>query len=131
MKKSNKSVIRKRPGRPATGQDPVLAIRLPAALVADVDQWAGKRDMTRSAAIRRWIENGLSERWRPATAQERRSRRASAADMAGETIDRLADPAARRDDQAKRKRRLLKGPEEFRDLRGDQPKSGRPKGSKN
>jgi hypothetical protein len=37
--------------------------------------------------------------------------------MAGEQIDRLADEAATSEEQASRKRRLLKGPQEFRDMR--------------
>jgi hypothetical protein len=39
--------------------------------------------------------------------------------MAAGSIDRLTDKGASADDQASRKRRLLKGPEEFRDVRVD------------
>jgi hypothetical protein len=42
--------------------------------------------------------------------------------MAGSTIDGMTDAAAHADDQASRKRRLLKGPEEFRDVRVDRTK---------
>ena len=106
------SVKRKKrgPGRPATGVRPMIGLRLSDDEIARLDRWAkaqGHRD--RSTAIRALIKSGL------ATAQARRSRRATAADMAGKTIDRLADPAAPAEDRAKRKRRLLKGPEEFRD----------------
>lgn len=62
MKPSKKNVVRKgRPGRPATGQDPVTAIRLSAQLRATVDAWATKQDDTprRSEAIRRLVEIGL------------------------------------------------------------------------
>jgi hypothetical protein len=63
MKTSKKNVVRKRPGRPATGQDPVTAIRLSKQLRADVDAWAGKQDDTpgRSEAIRRLVELGLKK----------------------------------------------------------------------
>jgi hypothetical protein len=40
-------------------------------------------------------------------------------------IDRLADKSASPEEQAKRKRRLMKGPPEFREMRDDLPK---PKG---
>jgi hypothetical protein len=61
MKASKKNVVRKRPGRPATGQDPVTAIRLSSQLRADVDAWAAHQDDEpgRSEAIRRLVELGL------------------------------------------------------------------------
>jgi hypothetical protein len=61
MKPSKKNVVRKRPGRPATGQDPVTAIRLSSQLRANVDAWAASQDDEpgRSEAIRRLIELGL------------------------------------------------------------------------
>jgi hypothetical protein len=64
MKTSKKNVVRKRPGRPATGQDPVTAIRLSSQLRADVDAWAAGQDDKpgRSEAIRRLVERGLKAR---------------------------------------------------------------------
>jgi hypothetical protein len=61
MNSSTKNVVRKRAGRPATGQDPVTAIRLSEELRATVDKWAAKQDDTpgRSEAIRRLVELGL------------------------------------------------------------------------
>jgi hypothetical protein len=44
MKTSIKNVVRKRPGRPATGQDPVTAIRLSPELRANVDKWAATQE---------------------------------------------------------------------------------------
>jgi metal-responsive CopG/Arc/MetJ family transcriptional regulator len=47
-------------GRPATGQDPVSAVRLPADLTKEIDSWARKNDTaSRSEAIRRLVELGL------------------------------------------------------------------------
>jgi hypothetical protein len=43
--------------------------------------------------------------------------------MAGKAIDEMTDAAATPDDQATRKKRLLKGPEEFREVWVDRPKS--------
>ena len=55
-------VLRKKRGRPPTGQNPVLAIRLPAALRADIESWAmrQKDKPSRSEAIRRLIEFALA-----------------------------------------------------------------------
>ena len=44
-----------------------------------------------------------------------------AADMAGDVIDQHADLSASSEEQESRKRRLLKGPKEFRELRRDHP----------
>ena len=48
-----------------------------------------------------------------------------ALDLAGQEIDKLSDPSATAEEQQVRKRRLLKGPREFRDIRGDRPKPKR------
>jgi len=42
--------------------------------------------------------------------------------MAGDQIDRLEDSSASSEEKVSRKKRLLKGPEEFRSARSDQPK---------
>jgi hypothetical protein len=58
---SKKNVVRKRPGRPATGQDPVTAIRLSAEMRQALDSWAADQDDQpgRSEAIRRLVALGL------------------------------------------------------------------------
>jgi hypothetical protein len=47
---------------------------------------------------------------------------AKASEMAGEEIDRLGDPLATDEERQLRKRRLLKGPPEFRDIRSNRAK---------
>src|SRR5215470_4614077 len=47
----------------------------------------------------------------------RTGRAAKARAMAGREIDRLSDPSATEEERQRRKRRLLKGPKEFRDVR--------------
>ncbi|RXG96359.1 hypothetical protein EAS62_12265 [Bradyrhizobium zhanjiangense] len=61
MDKSIKVLPKKGRGRPATGRDPVTAIRLSPDLRATVDAWAAKQADTpgRSEAIRRLVELGL------------------------------------------------------------------------
>ena len=56
------SVIRKKPGRPATGTDPLLTVRAPAELIAAIDAWAKKEQLARSEAVRRLIEIGLTKK---------------------------------------------------------------------
>jgi hypothetical protein len=61
MAKSNQVVPKKRRGRPATGRDPVTAIRLSQGMRGAIDKWAAKQDDVpgRSEAIRRLVEIGL------------------------------------------------------------------------
>jgi hypothetical protein len=61
MPVSNKVILKKKAGRPATGNDPVRAIRLSDEFLAEVDAWAAKQDDEpgRSEAIRRLVELGL------------------------------------------------------------------------
>ena len=50
-------------------------------------------------------------------------RRLRAQELATKTIEKIIDPAAPPDERAQRRRRLTKGPSEFRDARLDQPKA--------
>jgi hypothetical protein len=53
----------------------------------------------------------------------RTKKAAKALEMAGQEIDRLSDPSATDEERQRRKRRLLKGPKEFRDVRGNRRES--------
>jgi hypothetical protein len=56
-------VLRKKRGRPPTGQDPVMAVRLPRELTERIDEWMKHfHAPTRSDAIRQLIELGLNSR---------------------------------------------------------------------
>ena len=52
----------------------------------------------------------------------RTKKAAKALEMAGQEIDRLSDPSATDEERQRLKRRLLKGPKEFRDVRDNRPK---------
>jgi hypothetical protein len=114
---------KKKRGRPATGRDPVTAIRLPEELRVRVEAWATtERDTpSRSEAIRRLIEHGLAA-VRGAKPHNKKSA-AKAAGLAGEMVDYLSDHSVPADLREKRKRRLLKGPSEFREMRTDLPRA--------
>jgi len=123
MKPSRKPVVRKKRGRPATGQDPVTAIRLSADMRERVDKWAaGEPDKpVRSEAIRRLMELGLASTQPAGPSGKKAAYKASK--LARREIDRLGDQSATDDERESRKQRLLKGPKEFRDIRGDPPKA--------
>src|SRR4051794_29036496 len=86
MKKSIK-VDQKKRGRPATGRGTMVSSRFPQPIVDAVDDWAGKNETTRSDAIRRLVELGLT-----AKTKAKPTGRVSAAllaDLAAEAIDSL------------------------------------------
>jgi Arc/MetJ-type ribon-helix-helix transcriptional regulator len=115
----------KRQGRPATGKDSLVGVRLPPELIERIDTWAKREGAaTRSDAIRRLVDQSLAAAHRPhVTGVHKGASRAR--ELAGQELDRLGDQSVMTDEQQRRKRRLVKGPEEFRDLRGDQPKAKR------
>src|SRR5947209_20624948 len=87
MRASVQKKAKKKRGRPATGRDPVTAIRLPEDLRVRVEGWAAKLGDTpsRSEAIRRLIEIGLAK-----IGTAKRSDKKSAAKAAGRTQSRAA-----------------------------------------
>jgi len=113
-----RTVQRKAGRQTPTGRDLPATTRMPATLMAEVEAWAIANDATRSAAIRRLLELGLTARVKPTQINATRAK-----ELAAKVIDNLADEAASADDPASRKRRLLKGPEEFREARVDRPKA--------
>jgi len=50
---------KKRLGRPATGTDPLVGVRMPPELIKAVDAWAKKNGHTRASAVRHFVETGL------------------------------------------------------------------------
>lgn len=122
MAKENKVLLKKTRGRPATGRDPVTALRLPDALTKSVEVWASQQAdaPNRSEALRRLVELGLTVKSR--ARQSNTDQKVRAKEMADNAIDKLTDAGASADDKAVRKRRLLQGPSAFRDARVDRPK---------
>ncbi len=87
-----------------------------------VDAWAARQDDKpgRSEAIRRLVELGLSvETPRKRSGEGQKAR---AKELAGAAIDKIAGTDTNPDEKASRKGRLIKGPEEFRQMRVDRPK---------
>src|SRR5882757_6872301 len=143
---SIKAKPKKRRGLPATGRDPMMGFRAAPMLRASIVKWAENQpDLpTLSEATRRLVELGLAVKTK-ARSTGRRPPAALAADLAAETIDSLppkpiakrsgraqklardaienmVDPTASPEERDERRRRLTKGPTEFRAARVDQPK---------
>jgi hypothetical protein len=101
----------------------MIGLRATPELRKAVETWAKRQDDKPglSEAIRRLVELGLGS----AQGIKPLGKRATAQSdtMAGAEIDRVHDSSATPEQRASRKRRLLKGPKEFRDMRA--PKRGR------
>jgi hypothetical protein len=105
-----------------------------------IDDWISQQTgfLSRPEAIRRLVEFGLaisSDRARrPGRALDlgqtaksvpgpaKTGRLVRARELAAEAIDKIGDPAASTDERDERRRRLTKGPPEFRGDRVDPPK---------
>jgi hypothetical protein len=118
------SVRQQRRGRPATGRMPTTTLRLPEVLSAQIDAWARKQadGPGHSEAIRRLIEMALKTK-SPVKPVRSTPNRVRAAELAAKTIEKIIDPAAPPEERAQRRRRLTKGPPEFREDRVDLPKT--------
>jgi Arc/MetJ-type ribon-helix-helix transcriptional regulator len=98
--------------RRGTAGDAVTTVRLPRSTLGQIDRWRRKHGAkTRSEAIGRLVEQALGiDQGRGAPPKLA----ATASELAERVIDRLADKSATSEEQAIRKRRLIKGPREFR-----------------
>jgi hypothetical protein len=104
----------------------MIGLRATPTLRKAIEAWANQQSDTPhlSEAVRRLVEMALASA-RPPTPRTSKKTAAKASELAGEMIDYLGDPTAPPEVREKRKRRLLKGPAEFREMRVDLPK---PKG---
>ena len=124
MKKRPAKPIEDKKHRAPREQEPFSAIRLASKLTAAIDKWGEANGVTsRSEAIRRLLELGLAA----AQPLHRRNLEATskALELATQELDKLIDPSTSDEKRKMRKRRLLRGPKEFRDMRGDVSKSNR------
>ena len=117
MAAQRKNVVEKKRARPTIGQDSLTTIRLSSELRENVDAWAARQidKPGRSEAILRLVKFGLESTHRRESSRTKRAAKASA--MAAQAIDRLGDPLVTDEQRRLRKRRLIKGPKEFGDIR--------------
>src|SRR5262245_7261463 len=112
--------IPKRRGRPkTTGRGEGILVRLHAAQVAALDAWIGRQAaaFSRPSAIRHLLDQALVISSAPTGKDTplRVERRAQARKLAGEAIDRSLQHSGQPEEvKAERKKRLTKGPPEFR-----------------
>ena len=116
MKNVTKRSTKKR-GRPATGSDPVTAIRLSDDLRTRVDQWAGMQGdkPSRSEALRRLVEAGLTVPQLSSRKKRARAEGASFAEKAAaDRINRVQRGKGQSDaTKAQRQEKLTQIPAEF------------------
>ena len=112
-------ITRKRRGPAPTGKGILIGVRFQPKQLENLDRWTAQSapGESRPEAVRRLVEVGLTANAAPKQSSD--SQKSRAKQMAGGAIDKMADSSATADDQENRKRRLLKGPEEFRDVRVD------------
>jgi metal-responsive CopG/Arc/MetJ family transcriptional regulator len=101
-----------------------VEVRLGASILKTLDKWRRKqRDLpSRAVAIRLLVERGLAGNTTIARQLSKGSRR-KAVEMASREIDRPGDQTVTNAERTRRKRRLIKGPREFREIRADRPKT--------
>ena len=103
-----------------------MQVRLQPRQMGALDGWIACQPHPkppRPEAIRRLVEQALAA----ARAPRKRSKKSAtrAGEIAGQELDRIADQSLPVEERERRKRRLTKGPQEFREMRDDLPK---PKG---
>jgi len=123
----NTVLAKKKRGPPPTGKGTQIVVRMQPAPLEALDDWASQQadGPTRAEAIRRLVEIGLTVKTESPPKGEDRPKgddqNQRAREMAGSAIDKIADASVSPDDQVSRKRRLVKGPEEFQNIRRDRP----------
>jgi hypothetical protein len=124
MKAARVSDNKKKIGRPATGVGTLVGQRWHEDQLDQINRWRrGQSDMPgRAEAIRRLVELGLKAKPAPKPVGNP-GRRLRAQELAAKAIERIIDPAAPPEERAQRRRRLTKGPLEFREDRVDLPKA--------
>ena len=124
MTKSIRVTTKKKRGRPATtGRGTQVGERWHPTELAAIDAWvaaSADKTISRAHAIRRLVALALKVETTRSTRGTPNNVRA--AELAAKQIDKMIDPAAPPDERAQRRRRLTKGPPEFREDRVDLPK---------
>jgi hypothetical protein len=124
MKSATKNGTKKKRGRPATGQGVQIGTRWPEQTVAAIDAWASSNETTRTEALRRLVDLGLSKssQQKAQILSTSRQGAARAAELAAKVIEKKFPPDTPAEEKAVRKRKLIQGPSVFRDTRKDHPR---------
>ena len=113
----------KKRGPPATGKGLLIGVRLQPPHLTALDAWIEDQSdsPSRPEAIRRLVERALAGKSAARPLSKEAARKASK--LAAREIDFLGDRSLPVVEQQRRKRRLIRGPGEFRDIRADQAKT--------
>jgi hypothetical protein len=100
-------------------------LRLHPPLLTNLDRWIADQGdhPSRPEAIRRLVERALAGKG--IASQPNKEAAHKALKMAARELEPLGDKSMPAEEQARRKRVLIRGPKEFRDVRADQPKTKR------
>jgi hypothetical protein len=121
MGRQEKMLAKKR-GRPATGRGKTIGVRCHNGLLESIDKWRrSEPDLpTRAKAIRRLVEQALGGKTASGPPSKETARKAWK--LAARELETLGDQSQPVAEQQRRKRTLIRGPKEFRDIRADLPK---------
>jgi len=124
MSKSTREITKSPKKRAVVTGDPVL-VRVQPDMAKQLDDWRRKQDDLpgRPEAIRRLVEFGLKVKTPARPAVSKPARKLPAQELATKAIEKIIDPSAPPEERAERRRRLTKGPSEFREDRVDLPKA--------
>jgi hypothetical protein len=117
-------VTKKSKGRPKSGIGTQIGMRWHEPALKEIDNWRRQEaDIPdRPEAIRRLVELGLTVK-APARPVSKPGRKLRAQELATNAIEKMIDPSTPPEERAQRRRRLTKGPPEFRKNRVDSPKA--------
>jgi hypothetical protein len=117
-------VKRNRPkmGRPATGKGLGVLVRFPDKELVALDEWIVRDGglLSRPQAIRRLVLRGIGKSESKTQVGTAGAQKASR--LAARAAEQIVDKSIPSEEQQHRKRALIKGPKEFRDIREDLPK---------
>jgi hypothetical protein len=108
---------KKRRGPRPTGKGELIGVRIQPPQLALLDGWIDQQPdkPSRPEAVRRLLGTALAQ-----SSDQSTAKKASA--IASRTADLLVDKSVPVEEQERRKRALIKGPREFRNIREDLPK---------
>jgi Arc/MetJ-type ribon-helix-helix transcriptional regulator len=121
-------MMQKKPRGARAAAGALIGVRLPRELIRAVDAWATREGAaSRSEAIRRLIARSLTAAAEKPRSGQRHKGASKARQMANRALDLLSDRSLPEEELKSRKRRLTKGPIEFRELRDEfqKPKGGK------
>jgi hypothetical protein len=117
------NIGKRKRGRPPTGATPILVRVQPEQLKA-IEAWMSndKGDLGHAEAIRRLVDLGLASTGPSLAKRTSKGTAHRAAELATGVIESRMAADATTEERETRKRRLVKGPSTFRDVRKDHPK---------